>query len=52
MNEQALAMGYPKNMQGQPVPLVITGWISWFLSLEDHEFYLEIDREFIIDKMN
>jgi hypothetical protein len=38
-------MGYPKNM-GLPIPL-ITGWISWFLSLDDHEFYLEIDKEFI-----
>jgi len=28
------------------------GWIQWFLSLEDHEFFLEIDREFILDKFN
>lgn len=28
------------------------GWIQWFLSLEDHEFLLEIDKEFIEDKMN
>lgn len=28
------------------------GWIQWFLNLEDHEFFVEVDKEFIEDKMN
>ena len=29
-----------------------TGWIQWYLSLEDHEYLLEIDSEYLNDKMN
>jgi CRISPR/Cas system-associated protein Cas10 (large subunit of type III CRISPR-Cas system) len=31
---------------------VLTSWMQWFLSLEDHDFLIEIDRDFISDKMN
>lgn len=30
----------------------LAGWIQWFLSLQDHDFLLEVDRDFISDKMN
>lgn len=33
-------------------PPMLTGWIQWFISLEDHDFLLEIDVDFINDKMN
>ncbi len=28
------------------------GWIKWFLSLEGHEFLVEIDEEYIKDQFN
>jgi len=28
------------------------GWISWFCNLEDHQFFCEIDLEFIQDNFN
>ena len=33
-------------------PKPLTGWISWFISLSDHDFLLEVDKEFLSDKMN
>ena len=30
----------------------LKSWIQWFLSLEDHDLYLEVDLDFINDKMN
>ena len=29
-----------------------TGWISWFCDLEGHEFFVEIDAEYIKDAFN
>lgn len=29
-----------------------TGWISWFCDLEGHEFFVEIDEEYIRDNFN
>jgi casein kinase II subunit beta len=31
---------------------VATNWMQWFLALEDHDFLVEVDREFLNDKMN
>lgn len=31
---------------------MLTTWMQWFLSLEDHDFLIEVDREFIADEMN
>jgi hypothetical protein len=28
------------------------GWIQWYLSLEDHDFLIEVDKDFINDKFN
>ena len=28
------------------------GWISWFCELEGHEFFVEVDSEFIRDSFN
>lgn len=28
------------------------GWIQWFCGLEDHNFFCEIDEEFIKDNFN
>ena len=39
---------YPK----VPQLLPNFGWIQWYLNLEDHEFFVEVDKEFIEDKMN
>lgn len=54
--------GYLQEMAGmtgplpQPLPQLppkpLTGWIQWFISLSDHDFLLEVDREFLSDKMN
>ena len=49
MEDPTLGMGgYPKVPQIPPN----FGWIQWFLNLEDHEFFVEVDKEFIEDKMN
>jgi hypothetical protein len=34
------------------MPPPALNWIQWFLTLEDHEFFLEIDREYLLDNMN
>lgn len=28
------------------------GWITWFCDLEGHDFYIEIDDEFLKDTFN
>jgi len=28
------------------------GWISWFIELEGHEFFVEVDVEYIRDSFN
>lgn len=28
------------------------GWIEWYCSLEDHNFLLEVDEDFIEDPIN
>ena len=28
------------------------GWISWFCDLEGHEFFVEVDAEFLRDSFN
>ena len=28
------------------------GWISWFCDLEGHEFFVEVDEEYIRDNFN
>lgn len=40
------------NFQKIPSPKHFSGWIQWFISLEDHEFLIEVDKDFISDKMN
>lgn len=27
-------------------------WLQWYLALEDNEFFVEVERDFIIDKFN
>ncbi len=31
---------------------VLSNWMQWFLALEDHEYLIEVDRDFISDEMN
>ena len=38
-------------MSYKPIPK-LKSWIQWFLSLEDHDLYLEVDLDFVADKMN
>ena len=40
------------NFHNIPAIKQFNGWIQWFLSQEDHEFLVEIERDFIGDKMN
>lgn len=28
------------------------GWIQWFCSIEDHQFYCQVDRDYIQDQFN
>ena len=28
------------------------GWIQWYSSLEDHEFLVEVDADYVKDKFN
>ena len=42
---------YPPSHHSKAFPKM-RGWIQWFLALEDHEFYLEVEKEFVEDKMN
>ena len=28
------------------------GWIQWFIDLEGHEFFCEVDQEYITDNFN
>lgn len=28
------------------------GWISWFCSLEDHQFFCQVDEDYITDNFN
>ena len=35
-----------------PQPIVYSGWIQWYLSLEDHDLLVEVDKEYITDKFN
>ncbi len=33
-------------------PIDIKNWLQWYLALEDHEFLVEAEREFLKDKFN
>lgn len=33
-------------------PLELKSWLQWYLALEDHEFLVEIENEFLKDKFN
>jgi hypothetical protein len=33
-------------------PIEIKRWLQWYLALEDHDFLVEVEREFISDKFN
>lgn len=48
MEDPSLGIGYSKVPQIPPN----FGWIQWFLSNEDHEYFVEVDKEYIEDKMN
>lgn len=28
------------------------GWISWFCNLEGHDFFVEVDQDYITDSFN
>ncbi len=40
------------NIQKMKEQSIISSWIQWFLALEDHDFLVEVDADFITDKMN
>ena len=40
------------NFQKLPSQVQYSTWVQWYLSLEDHEFLVEVDRDFISDKFN
>lgn len=35
-----------------PPPIELKCWLQWYLALEDHDFFVEIEREYIMDKLN
>ena len=39
---------YEKDMK----PIELKSWLQWYLALEDHEFLVEVEREFLKDKFN
>lgn len=49
------AGGYP-GMAGTAAvggpPIEVKTWIQWYLIQEDHDFMVEIEREYITDKFN
>jgi hypothetical protein len=42
----------PFTNDGETKFVVPLTWMQWFLSLEDHEFLVEVEIEFIKDKFN
>lgn len=40
----------PAKEEGGPEPP--TNWIQWYLALEDHDFFVEIDSPFLEDPLN
>lgn len=30
----------------------LKSWLQWYLALEDHDFMVEVEREFMLDKFN
>lgn len=43
---------YAKGEPEEGKPVEIKNWLQWYLALEDHDFIVEIDREFLVDKFN
>lgn len=33
-------------------PAELKCWVQWYLALEDHDYMVEVDRDFITDKFN
>jgi casein kinase II subunit beta len=33
-------------------PIEIKSWLQWYLALEDHDFLVEVERDFLKDKFN
>ena len=41
-----------KALQQQQQQIEIKSWIDWHLSLQDHDFMVHVEREYILDKFN
>ena len=44
--------GDEKDAEGKEGVLEIKCWLQWYLALEDHDFFVEIEREYIMDQFN
>ena len=47
MDDSGNSLGYDENSD-----MSEGGWIQWFCSLEGHDYYAEIDEDFIRDPFN
>lgn len=51
-DEGASYQGPLEGKQMNPPPIELKCWMQWYLALEDHDFFVEIEREYIMAKLN
>jgi len=50
--DDLVLVGAEDSANPKPEPVGIESWLQWYLSLEDHDFLVEVERNFMKDKFN